>query len=166
MPQIYEIDGKTLRNFRSIPEPGQSLQDMRSDIAAEFICLDKEKDYYKQHGEAYLKPKDIKYGTHDYAWFRCSNPKCQYVWKAMISNRTIRKIIKDDNKSITRYVDNGSNCPLCSNNKNESIYEKYLYQLIQPELSKRGFTLEKHLFLSRFDSNYATGTKDTEAQRK
>lgn len=126
MPQIYEIDGKTLRNFRSIPEPGQSLQDIRSDVAAEFICLDSELEYYKQHEEAYLKPKDIKWGTEQYAWFRCSNLKCQHIWKAIISNRTRRKIRKDD-KNIIEYVNASIGCPLCYNNRNESIYEEYLH---------------------------------------
>lgn len=160
VPQIYEIDGKTLRNFRSIPEPGQSLQDMRPDIAAEFIYLDKERKFYEKHKTAYLKPKDIKFSLDQYAWFKCSNPKCQHVWKAMVSNRTTRKIIRDDNNNIIGYVNAGKGCPLCSNNKNESIYEEYLYQLLQPELTKRGFTLEKHVFLSRFDSSYENSNKN------
>mgnify|MGYP004473677767 CR=1 FL=1 len=126
MPQIYEIDGKTLRNPRSIPEPGKSLQSMRPDIAAEFICLDSEREYYEKHKTAYLKPKDIKWGTEQYAWFRCSNPKCQHVWKAIISNRTRRKIRKDD-KNIIEYIDASIGCPLCYNNRNESIYEEYLH---------------------------------------
>ena len=166
VPQIYEIDGKTLRNFGSIPEPGESLQDMRPDVAAEFMCLDSERDYYKQHGEAYLKPKDIQFSIKQYAWFKCSNPNCQYIWKATINSRTARKIIRDNNKNIIEYVNAGRGCPLCSNNKNESIYEKYLYQLLQPELSKRGFTLEKHIFLSKFDSSYITGMKGQDYQMR
>lgn len=160
MPQIYEIDGKTLRDFRSIPEPGESLQFASPEIEAEFICLDSELDYYKQHGEAYLRPKDIQCGTHEYAWFKCRNKDCGYIWKATVSSRTARKIIRDDNKNIIGYVNIGKGCPLCYNNRNESIYEKYLYQILQPELSKRGFTLEKHRFLREFDSSYASGMKD------
>lgn len=159
MPQIYEIDGKTIRDFFDIPEPGKSLQFMRPDIAAEFMYLDSEKDYYEKHKTAYLKPKDIRFSTMQYAWFKCSNPTCQYVWKATINSRTRRKIIRDKNKNIIDYVNAGRGCPLCYNNRNESIYEKYLYQLLQPELIKRGFTLEKHVFLSRFDSNYANSNK-------
>lgn len=159
VPQIYEINGKTLRNFRSIPEPGESLQDMRPDIAAEYICLDSELDYYKQHGEPYLKPKDIKWGIGEYAWFKCSNPQCQHVWKTRISNRTARKIRRDDNDNIIEYVNAGIGCPLCSNNKNESVYEEYLYQLLKPEIKKRGFTLEKHIFIRRFDNNYENSNK-------
>lgn len=181
VPQIYETDGKTLRDFFDIPEPRQSLQFMRPDVAAEFMCLDSEREYYKEHKEAYLKPKDIKFSTNKYAWFKCSNPKCQYVWKAMINSRTIRKNIKDeetqsyisrgytvykDNETGRKYVYAGSKCPLCYNNRNESIYEKYLYQLLQPEISKRGFTLEKHVFLSRFDSSYAAGIQDKKNQMK
>lgn len=175
VPQIYEIDGKTLRNFRSIPEPGQSLQDMRPDIAAEFMYLDSERVYHKQHGEAYLKPKDIKFSTNEYAWFKCSNPTCQHVWKATVDSRTRKKYIKEeetqqyismgytvyiDSETGRKYVYTRINCPLCSNNKNESIYEEYLYQLLQPELSKRGFTLEKHVFLFRFDDSYVAGMQD------
>ena len=181
VPQIYEIDGKTLRNFGSIPEPGESLQDMRPDVAAEFLYLDSERVYHKQHGEAYLKPKDIKCGTNEYAWFKCSNPNCQHIWKATINSRTKRKYIKEeetqqyismgytiyiDSETGRKYVNTRINCPLCSNNKNESIYEEYLYQLLQPELSKRGFTLEKHLFLSRFDSNYVAGIKGQDYQMR
>ena len=99
---------------------------MRPDIAAEFMYLDSERNYYKQHEEAYLKPKDIKWGTEQYAWFKCSNKDCGYIWKALINNRTARKVIRDDNKNIIEYVNIGKGCPLCSNNKNESIYEKYL----------------------------------------
>lgn len=166
VPQIYEIDGKTLRDFRKVPQPGQSLQDMRPDIAAEYICLDSEREFYEKHKTAYLKPKDIKFSTEQYAWFKCSNPTCQHVWKALINSRTNRKIIRDDNKNIIGYVNTGSKCPLCRENKNESIYEKYLYLLLQPELTKRGFTLEKHVFLSRFDNNYAAGMKGQEYQMK
>lgn len=164
VPQIYKIDGKTLRNFISIPQPGQSLQDIRPEVAAEFICLDNERDFYEKHKTAYLKPKDIKWGTEQYAWFKCSNPNCQYIWKATISSRTARKIIRDDNDNIIKYVNIGNKCPLCYNNRNESIYEKYLYQLLQPELTKRGFTLEKHVFLSKFDNSYDNGNKDYSKQ--
>lgn len=164
LPNIYDIsstvNNPVYRDFRSIPEPGESLQFMRPDVAAEFMCLDSEIDYYKQYKEAYLKPKDIRCGTNEYAWFKCSNQTCQYIWKADIHSRTARKIIRDDNKNIIKYVNRGSNCPLCYNNRNESIYEEYLHQLLQPELSKRGFTLEKHVFLSRFDSSCVAGTKD------
>lgn len=132
---------------------------MRPDVEAEFMYLDSERDYYKQHGEAYLKPKDIKFSTKQYAWFKCSNPNCQNIWKTRIDHRTTRKVIRDNNNNIIEFVNIRINCPLCSNNKNESIYEKYLYQLLQPELLKRGFTLEKHVFLSRFDANYIAGMK-------
>lgn len=179
LPNIYDIsstvNNPVYRDFFDIPESGQSLQDMRPDVAAEFICLDSEREFYEKHKTAYLKPKDIKCGTNEYAWFKCSNPKCQHIWKARVDSRTARKYIKDeetqqyidrgytvykDNKTGKNYVYKRINCPLCYNNKNESIYEKYLYQLLQPELTKRGFTLEKHVFLSRFDSSYAAGTKD------
>lgn len=164
LPEIYDkdstVNNPVYRDFFDIPRPEQSLKYMRPDIAAEFLCLDSELGYYKQHGEAYLKPKDIQFGIHQYAWFKCSNPTCQHVWKAYIHNRTIRKIIRDDNNNIIEYVNAGRGCPLCSNNKNKSIYEEYLYQMLQPELSKRGFTLEKHIFLSRFDSSYDNGNKD------
>ena len=170
LPNIYDkdstINNPIYRDFRDIPKPEQSLQFMTPDAADEFICLDSERDYYKKHKTAYLKPKDIKYGTLEYAWFKCSNPTCQYIWKATINSRTRRKIIRDKNKNIIKYVNEGRGCPLCYNNRNESIYEEYLYQLLQPELIKRGFTLEKHVFLSRFDNSYAAGIKDTEAQRK
>lgn len=164
IPNIYDIsstvNNPVYRDFFDIPEPGKSLQYMRPDVAAEYICLDSERDYYKQHGEAYLKPKDIKCGTNEYAWFKCSNPNCKYIWKADIHSRTARKIRRDDNDNIIKYVNIGNKCPLCYNNRNESIYEKYLYQLLQPEISKRGFTLEKHVFLNRFDNSYAAGMKD------
>lgn len=114
VPQIYEIDKKTLRNFLSIPEPGESLQDMRPDVAAEFICLDSERDYYKQHGEAYLKPKDIKCGTNQYAWFKCSNKDCGYIWKARIDSRNKR----------------GHGCPYCSK-QHISFPEKYMYYCLK-----------------------------------
>ena len=177
LPNIYDIsstvNNPVYRDFFDIPKPEQSLQFMRPDIAAEFMCLDNELGYYKQHGEAYLKPKDIRFGTNEYAWFKCSDPNCQNIWKVRISSRARRKYIKEDiqqyiSRGYTVYKDSETgrkyvytriNCPLCSNNKNESIYEKYLYQLLQPELSKRGFTLEKHVFLSRFDANYIAGMK-------
>lgn len=178
LPNIYDIsstvNNPVYRDFRSIPEPGESLQDMRPDVAAEFLYLDSERVYHKQHGEAYLKPKDIKCGTNEYAWFKCSNKDCGYIWKARVDSRTKRKYIKEeetqqyismgytiyiDSETGRKYVYTRINCPLCSNNKNESIYEEYLYQLLQPELSKRGFTLEKHIFLSRFDNNYIAGMK-------
>lgn len=168
LPNIYDIsstvNNPVYRKFEDIPEPGKSLQSVRPDVAAEFMCLDSELAYYKQHGEAYLKPKDIRYGTTEYAWFKCS--KCQYIWKAYIHNRTRREIIKDDNNNIIEYVNTRINCPLCSNNQNESIYEEYLHQLLQPELTKRGFTLEKHVFLSRFDNSYVAGMIDQEYQMR
>lgn len=185
LPNIYDISSTAsntvYRRFGDIPEPGQSLQDMRPDVAAEFIHLDSERKFYEKHKTAYLKPKDIKYGTEQYAWFKCSNPNCQHIWKVRISSRARRKYIKEeetqqyismgytiyiDSETGRKYVYTRINCPLCYNNKNESFYEKYLYQILQPELLKRGFALEKHVFLSRFDSSYATGTKDPEAQRK
>lgn len=170
LTNIYDIsstvNNPVYRNFGDIPEPGKSLQSVRPDIAEEFMYLDSERNYYKQYGEAYLKPKDIKYGTNEYAWFKCSNPGCQHVWKATINSRTARKIRRDDNDNIIEYVNAGVGCPLCSNNKNESIYEEYLYQLLKPELEKRRFTLEKHLFLSRFDSNYVAGIKGQYYQMK
>lgn len=100
---------------------------MRPDVAAEYICLDSELEYYKQHGEAYLKPKDIRFSTNQYTWFKCSNPNCQNIWKAIVNNRTNRKIIRDDNDNIIEYVNAGRGCPLCYNNRNESIYERYLH---------------------------------------
>lgn len=147
LPNIYDISSTVnnplYRDFFDIPEPGQSLQDMRPNIAAEFICLDNEKEFYEKHGEAYLKPKDIRFGTNNYAWFKCSNPNCKYIWKSTVDSRTSRrKYIKDeeiqqymsrgytvyiDNKTDKKYVYAGNKCPLCSNNKNESIYEEYLH---------------------------------------
>lgn len=179
LPNIYDKDSTVnnliYRDFGDIPEPGKSLQFMRPDVASEFMCLDSELDYYKKHKEAYLKPKDIRFRMKQYAWFKCGNPKCQYVWKATVNSRTKRKYIKEeeiqqyigmgykvhiDSETGKKYVYTRIKCPLCSNNQNESIYEEYLYQLLKPELTKRGFTLEKHVFLSRFDSSYVAGMQD------
>lgn len=114
VPQIYEIDKKTLRNFLSIPEPGESLQDMRPDVAAEFLCLDSELDYYKEHKQAYLKPKDIKSGIRQYAWFKCSNKDCGYIWKARVDSRTA----------------SGQSCPYCCKT-NISFPEKYVFYCLK-----------------------------------
>lgn len=170
LPNIYDISSTAsnpvYRKFGDIPEPGKSLQFMRPDIAAEFLCLDNEREFYEKHGEAYLKPKDIQFSIMQYAWFKCSNPNCEYIWKTTVNHRTNRKIIRDNNDNIIEYVNAGIGCPLCSNNKNESIYEEYLYQLLKPELMKRGFTLEKHVFLSRFDANYIAGMKGQDYQMR
>ena len=114
VPQIYEIDGKTLRNFRDIPEPGQSLQDMSPETAAEFVCLDNERDFYEKHKTAYLKPKDIRFSISQYAWFKCSNPNCQHIWKATVNHRTT----------------SGQSCPYCCKT-NISFPEKYVFYCLK-----------------------------------
>ena len=55
MPEIFESDGKTFRNVKSIPDKNQSLEDKNKVVADGFICMTNPR-------LRHLKPKDISFG--------------------------------------------------------------------------------------------------------
>lgn len=80
MPSIKYYNGE-IRPLRTIPDPGQSLLDIRPDIASEIISFEDE----RYNG---LNGKDLSTKSGTTVLFKCS--KCGYIWKARIDKRTKR----------------------------------------------------------------------------
>lgn len=79
VPSIRYYNGE-IRPLTAIPEPGQSLLDIRPDIAAEIVSFEDE----QYNG---LFGKDLSTKSKIKALFKCH--KCGYMWRTTIRSRTI-----------------------------------------------------------------------------
>ncbi|WP_425298074.1 zinc-ribbon domain-containing protein [Nocardia brasiliensis] len=71
------------------PEKGQSLQDLRPDVAAQ---------WHPTRNEG-LSPRDVSHASGTRVWWLCPNRDCGHEWETAVSNRTSGKQTK---------------CPVCS----------------------------------------------------
>lgn len=78
--------------MKSIPNPGESLLDVRPDIADEIVAFEDER--YK-----WLDGKDLCVNLHTMALFKCS--KCGYMWRTLVLHRT----------------NHGCGCPYCASHR-------------------------------------------------
>ena len=126
----YYQNGRA-RNKKSVPEDGQSLQDLYPEIAEEFV---KAVDPKEQN----LKPKDYKPFFHQEALFRC--PKCHNEWvqeiKVLVNARTY--------------------CPKCGKIYCMSFPERYIYR----ELKKMNETVEQQIPLNINNMQFDIMIKD------
>ena len=95
-----------------------SLAQKYPDISAEWA--------YEKNGD--ITPGKVTYASNERYWWKCS--KCQYIWRAQVSDRTVGK----------------KGCPQCKNRKNSERYtksnEKFIEELteINPDI----YPLEKY----------------------
>lgn len=121
LPNIRYAGGG-LRQINTIPNPGESLLDVRPDVANEIISFEDEK--YK-----WLQGKDICVSMHAMAWFKCS--KCGYMWKTLVLHRTNHEC----------------GCPCCASHRQQSEYERQTFNKLSIALLDKGYKLRKHVFL-------------------
>lgn len=121
LPNIRYANG-ALRKIRNIPDPGQSLIDVRPDIANEIVSFEDER--YK-----WLSGKDLCVNLHAMALFKCS--KCGYMWRTLVLQRTKHK----------------SGCPCCLEERRQSEYERQTFNKLSLALLEKGYILRKHIFL-------------------
>lgn len=121
IPNIRLQDGR-LRQMDDIPEPGESLTDQYPDVADEIVAITD----MRYQG---LQGKDLKPHISKPAMFECK--KCKYRWKTLIRQRT---------KS-------GCGCPKCSEDRNQSVFENYIYDKLKTALEYKGYVLQRHVFL-------------------
>lgn len=81
-----------------------------NDLESKCYELSKEWNFNKN----IKKPSDIRYSSHDKAWWKCQNPNCKHEWEATICNRYQQK----------------SGCPNCG-------YNWYKAQTGQPQKLKK-----------------------------
>ncbi|MCK5021415.1 MAG: zinc-ribbon domain-containing protein [Candidatus Peribacteraceae bacterium] len=66
-----------------------------------------------------IKPEEVSYGSNKKVWWTCSNENCNYSWRALIGNRTLKI--------------NPTGCPSCSGNV---VTDKNNISITHPELCK------------------------------